>query len=257
MTTTPVPLSEWETRRPDPGSPLAGASLARDPVAQRLAQQLTSANKIEILELASGLELRATSFVGSFLLGRLTVTIRPKIPGTRLLNLLRYAYGLRHLDLFGPVGHATSECSFQDLLIHQLASEAAELLSRGLHRDYRRTSEVLSPPRGRLDFQSYARVAAQATAALPCVHHPRLEDIPINQVLLAGLVLASPMTSDIELRATLRRLAQVLGLSVSERRLDTPTVVEARQAIDRRTVAYTSALTLIDLLLQLVFGRRP
>ena len=72
MTTTPVPLSEWETRRPDPGSPLAGASLAGDPVAQRLAQQLTSANKIEILELASGLELRATSFVGSFLLGRLT-----------------------------------------------------------------------------------------------------------------------------------------------------------------------------------------
>jgi 5-methylcytosine-specific restriction enzyme subunit McrC len=37
---------------------------------------------------------------------------------------------------------------------------------------------------------------------------------------------------------------------VSEQRLDTPTVVEARQAIDRRTVAYTSALTLIDLLLQ-------
>ncbi|MCX6925272.1 MAG: restriction endonuclease, partial [Verrucomicrobia bacterium] len=145
-------LSEWETRRPDTGSPLAGAPLAGDPVAQRLARQLTSDKKIEVLEFASGVELRATSFVGSFLLGDLTVTIRPKIPGAPLLNLLRYAYGLRHLDMFGPVGHATSECSFQDLLIHQLASEAAELRSHGLHRDYRRTSEILSIPHGRLDF---------------------------------------------------------------------------------------------------------
>jgi 5-methylcytosine-specific restriction enzyme subunit McrC len=58
------------------------------------------------------------------------------------------------------------------------------------------------------------------------------------------------MTSDIELRARLRRSAQVLGLSVSEQRIDTSTVLEALQAIDRRTIAYTSALTLIDLLLQ-------
>ena len=107
-----------------------------------------------------------------------------------------------------------------------------------------------STPRGRLDFQAYPRVAARATAALPSVHHPRLEDIPINQVLLAGLALASRMTSDIELRARLRRSAKVIGLHVSEQRLDTSTVLEALQAIDRRTIAYTSALTLIDLLLQ-------
>src|ERR1019366_2527549 len=111
-------------------------------------------------------------------------------------------------------------------------------------------SEVLSTPRGRLDFQSYSRAAARATAALPCVHHPRLEATLINQVLLAGLVLASRLTNDIELRAKLRRSAQVLGLSVSEQRLDISSVLEARQAIDRRTVAYTSALTLIDLLLR-------
>jgi 5-methylcytosine-specific restriction enzyme subunit McrC len=42
----------------------------------------------------------------------------------------------------------------------------------------------------------------------------------------------------------------VLGLSVSEQRIDTSTVLEALQAIDRCTVAYTSALTLVSLLLQ-------
>lgn len=250
MTPAQVTLVEWQTLPADPGTVLAGASIAGDPDAQNLARNLTGANKIEVVELASGLELRATSFVGTFLLGPFSVTIRPKITGAPLLNLLRYAYGLRNLDLFGPVGHATAECSFQDLLIHQLASEAAELLSRGLHRDYRRTAESLSNPRGRLDFQAYARSAAHATAVLPCVHHPRLENTLINQVLLAGLVLASRLTSDIELRARLRRSASVLALSVTEHRLDADTMLAARRAIDRRTVAYTPALTVIGLLLQ-------
>lgn len=250
MTSVSIKLNEWETRCPDPGTALADASLKGDQAAQSLALQLTSAGKIEVLELVSGIELRATSFVGSFLLGHLSVTIRPKIPGAPLLNLLRYAYGLRHLDIFGPVGHAISECSFQDLLIHQLASEVAELLSRGLYRNYRRTPEDLSIPRGRLAFQAYARTAARAGVTLPCVHHPRTEDTLINQVLLAGLGLASRLTDDIELRTGLRRLAQVLGLTVSDLRLDSAIIIEARQSLDRRTVAYTPALTLIELLLE-------
>jgi hypothetical protein len=74
---------------------LAHQSLAAYPAARRLAEELTKTRRMAVLELASGLELRATSFVGRFLLGELTVTVQPKIPDAPLLSLFRYAYGLR------------------------------------------------------------------------------------------------------------------------------------------------------------------
>ena len=100
MTTQIINLTEWETREPSKGSPLAGLVLVNHPAAQHLAETLTRDGRIEILELARGLELRASSFVGRFALGELLITIKPKISGVPLMNLLRYAYRLRHLQLF-------------------------------------------------------------------------------------------------------------------------------------------------------------
>lgn len=194
MTAHVVNLTEWETRQPAKGSPLAGPVLANHPAAQHLAETLTRDGRIEILELARGLELRASSFVGRFTLGDLLITIRPKISGVPLMNLLRYAYRLRHLQLFDEVGYATSQASFEDLLIHQLAAESSELLSRGLHRDYLRMESTLASPRGRMNFGDYMQVAANAGVTLPCVHHPRSEDTRLNQVLHGGLELAACRT---------------------------------------------------------------
>ena len=81
---TAISLREWEIARPDPGSPLAQRSLAAHPAGQRLAEDLTRTGRMEVLELARGLELRATSFVGRFSLGEVTVTVRPKISGAPL-----------------------------------------------------------------------------------------------------------------------------------------------------------------------------
>ena len=71
---------------------------------------------MEIFEVTRGLELHATSFVGRFLLGELTVTVHPKIPGAPLLNLFRYAYGLRDLELYDSIDFVSSRLAFQDLL---------------------------------------------------------------------------------------------------------------------------------------------
>lgn len=202
-----------------------------------------------MLELARGLELRATSFVGRISLGAITVTIQPKIPGEPLLRLFRYAYGLRNLDLYGPVDFASSSGSFQDLLIHQLAAEAGELLDRGVHRDYERVSSGLASPRGRIDFTRYLQTVQRAETTLPRVHHPRTEDTLLNQVLLAGLHLAASLAADGELKGHMRRLAKTLGEAVSQQRLDPTLIAEAWRAMDRRTVAYAPALTLIELLL--------
>lgn len=249
MTTQIVNLTEWETRAPSKGSPLTGPILVNHPAAQRLAETLTRDGRVEILELARGLELRASSYVGRFALGELLITIRPKISGVPLMNLLRYAYRLRHLDLFDEVGYATSQASFEDLLIHQLASESSELLSRGLHRDYLRTESMLVSPRGRIDFGDYMQVAANAGVALPCVHHPRIEDTCLNQVLHGGLELAARMTLDLELGGRVRRLAKSFTGRITPKDLDAAGFAGAWHSLDRRTSAYRPALTLIQMLL--------
>ena len=103
MTTQSVNLTEWETREPSKDSPLAGPILAAIRRHSVWPETLTGDGRIEILELTRGLELRASSYVGRFALGELLITIKPKISGAPLMNLLRYAYRLRHLDLFDEV----------------------------------------------------------------------------------------------------------------------------------------------------------
>jgi 5-methylcytosine-specific restriction enzyme subunit McrC len=249
MTTQNVNLTEWERMAPTKGSPLEGALLAGYPAAQRLAEKLTHDGRIEILELVRGLELRASSYVGRFALGELLITIKPKISGVPLMNLLRYAYRLRHLELFTEAGYATSQTGFEDLLIHQLAAESSELLSHGLHRDYLRTNSMPASPRGRVDFSGFMQVAANAGVALPCVHYPRSEDSCLNQVLHGGLELAARMTLDRELGGRVRRLAKGFTGRITPKNLDDVGFTEAWHSLDRRTSAYRPALTLIKILL--------
>ncbi len=250
MSEVPISLCEWERRQPEPGTALAGLSFADDTAARDLAWQLTTSGQVEVLELRHGISIQAFAHVGSIQLGPLKVTIRPKIVGAPLLQLLRYAYGLRDLDLFPHTSYSTTVQGFQDLILHQLAAEVAELIARGLHREYIRTPELLASPRGRLDLQRYARQACSATAALPCIHHPRLTAAVLNQVLLAGLGLGERLTADLTLRARLRRLAAVLEMEVPAIRLNWTALRQAQRAVDRRTTAYRPALALIEILMQ-------
>jgi 5-methylcytosine-specific restriction enzyme subunit McrC len=203
---------------------------------------------LDIVELRQGLSLRATSYVGRVRLGALQVTIRPKIPLMCLLRLFQYAYGLRHLKLFSLVGYGAEPQTFQDLLIHQLAAEASELLSRGLHRRYVRRDQQLSSPRGRIDMPRIVRDGGLTQMTLPCIAHPRIEDCLVNQVLLAGLRLGARLTTDIVLRATLRRLAGWLQEQVSPITLEQQILKRLHREMDRLTRAYHGAITLIELL---------
>src|SRR5260370_42256337 len=120
-----VSLREWETARPDERSLLVEQSLAEFPAGRRLAEELSKTGRIEVLELARGLELRASSFVGRVSLGEITVTIRPKITGGPPLHLFRYAYGFREPPPY-PAGVVCfsfsrfAECLLTSLLGHKL-----------------------------------------------------------------------------------------------------------------------------------------
>ena len=245
-----INLQEWQVYSPDPGTDLEGVSLGENTSARSLAEELTESGKLVILELIKGLSIQTTSYVGSVNLGPIHIKVHPKITGMPLLNLLRYAYRLRNLTLLPQTIYGTGAQTFQDLLIHQLVAEVTELISRGVQREYLRTKQPLTRPRGRIDFQTYLRKAGTTTSSLPCIHHPRLENSLINQIMLSGLYLGVSQTEDLLLKAQLRRLIQLLELSVTPARLEWEIFERAKSKLDRRTAAYRPVFSIIEILMK-------
>jgi len=226
-----------------------GRSFDDDKRGRVAAGDLTAKGMIEVIELRNGLSVQATSFVGRVNLGGLQITIRPKIDVDVLRTLFRYAYGLRNLTTLTVTPHALETGGFQDLLIVQLAAEVSELLARGLHRTYVPLAEELASPRGRIDLQRLAQQGGLVAAAIPCLHHPRREDTPVNRILLAGLTLAATLTDDLLLRTRIRRLAAILADGVTPVALSMHTLRTAQRRLNRLTTAYAPAFALIALLL--------
>ena len=170
---------------------------------------------LEIIELKHGLSIGAASFVGQVHIGNLAVAVLPKLKSQSLLNLLRYAYGLRNLTCFSETFHKLDLGAFQDLLISQLIAEVQELVSRGLHRTYVRREDDLASPRGRIAIKRVVAQWSRLSATLPCTHHPRTQDCFLNQVTLAGLSLAATLATDTSLKREARRLEALLATLVS------------------------------------------
>jgi 5-methylcytosine-specific restriction enzyme subunit McrC len=247
---TSITLSEWETLGPENSSDLAGRFLDASAGTRHVIERLTESNFLGISELRRGLQIKAYSHVGRIRIGELNITILPKIKGTSLLSLVRYAYGFRRLNLLSDSTHLVDNCGFEDLLISQLNAEVQELISRGLLRAYIGTSERLGSPRGRIDLTRMALDGGTVTATLPCLHHPRTEDTLLNRVLMAGLRLAASLASAVELRRESRRLASLMDEQVSPIRLDGVMMDQAIRKMNRLTTAYASALSIIRLLVE-------
>ena len=248
--TDSISLSEWQTLSPENFPELIGRFLEDSRDCSRVTGALNQSRLLELVELKRGLRIKANSHVGRVRVGDLRITILPKINSGSLLRLLRYAYGFRKLQLIADSKHLVDDCGFEDLLIAQLNAEVRELFSRGLHRSYVRRNERLASPRGRIDVNQIANDCGVLTASLPCQHHPRLEDTPINQVLLAGLKLAGSMASLIDLRRDSRKLASVLEEQVSFLSLDGHVISQTERKMNRLTLAYEPAVSIIRLLLE-------
>lgn len=239
---TTIIMSEWETRVLD------GRVLDPTPGTNRVVELLDQSQMLGISELRRGLQIKTFSHVGRLRIGNLNVTILPKLKGASLLGLIRYAYGFRRLNLVSQSQHFVEHSGFDDLLIAQLNAEVHELWSRGFLRSYISTDERLSSPRGRIDLNRMALDGGTVTATLPCQHHPRIEDTPLNQVILAGLRLAASMASVVELQRDSARLASFMEEQVSSIRLNTVVLNRASDLMNRLTAAYAPALSIIRLL---------
>jgi 5-methylcytosine-specific restriction enzyme subunit McrC len=246
MSETRVHLREWQTLGPE-DTRLRGVHLAGND-ARALARRLTESGIVEIVELYDGIRVRALAHVGRIHVGGLVITIEPKIGSAQLLELLRYTYGLRNLQLFDITGFATTGQLLQDLICAQLFAEVSELVKRGLARRYVGRSELLSSPRGRLDINDLARRSPLRSARITCRYHQRSTDHLLNQVVSAGLRLASHVAQDPPLRRSLARLAKRLGEEIGGVRLGTSVLDHARRRLDRLSTAYAPALRLSELL---------
>ncbi len=245
-----IELFEWESKFPEPGTILEGISLGSDKSVREMADNLSSNGRLEILELSNGLSIKAFSYVGVIRLGNIRITIHPKISGSPLLNLLRYAYSMRNLNLFSALDYGTEAQSFQDLLIHQLIVETFELISRGLTKQYIRLDDDLINIRGKINFQKLAYQGGLSQALMPCTYHPRIEDCLINQVLKAGLKLSLKLTANLMMRVELRRLIAILDETVSDLRVNLAILGQVRRKMNRLTRAYASIFTIIEVLIE-------
>jgi 5-methylcytosine-specific restriction enzyme subunit McrC len=245
----PIKLAEWETHNPITDQQLADVSLVSNVSTKRELEHLNESNILEVLELRDGISIASRSHVGRITLGPLEITVYPKIAGMPLLCLLRYAYGLRNLKLFSPVGYGAEVDMFQDLLISQLTSEAFEIVSRGLHRKYLSVHRELSSPKGRIDFQGIARKGGFIEPELPCYCNPRLENCLPNQVLLGGLRLGERIASSISIKTEVRQVSQLLENSVEQIKLDQSKMRQLGRETNRLIASYLPSFTIIKLLM--------
>lgn len=244
-------LSEWDKHEPDESNAMRKLFLENDPRVRKIAQDLSMKGMLHITELRQGLSIRSTSFVGRIELGNISISIRPKIENAPLLKLIRYAYELRDLQLFLPTEYDVESGSFQDLLIAQLAVEANELISRGLHRKYIRQDGNIISPKGTINIQKIVKGGGIHHSSLPCIYYPRLENCLINNFLAEGLRIGAYITEDIGLRSRLRRLIGLIQDSSSSVELNQYTIKRLHREMDRLTAAYKPAINIIEILLQI------
>jgi 5-methylcytosine-specific restriction enzyme subunit McrC len=245
-----ITLSEWETASPATCPQLEGFYLDGPPVIRKSVEQLCATGKLQLQELRQGLEITTRSFVGRINIGRLSVTILPKVKSGSLLTLLRYAYGLRKLHLSEDTHHDNEQRGIEDLLVAQLNAEAQELLHRGLQRSYLGEERMLASPRGRIQVEKLARRGGLVATALPCRHFPRLENTLLNRILMAGLLLGAGIAGPLELKRESRRLANQMDEQVSRLELDGRVFEKAQAQLNRLTAAYVPALSIIQLLME-------
>lgn len=238
-----VDLSEWSQAGPSSDPRLRGFRFT-DGHSKELAARLARCRMLELTVEEHGLGIRSFAHVGRIELGGIRVTVRPKLAPATLMELVRYAYSLRHLQLLGDARFPPGDGGLQDLLIAQLRAEAREILSRGVARRYVRRTEELASPKGRIELARLARASSPALATLPCSHYPRSSDFLLNQVVRSGLELGRRLAGGPHLRRQLARTIQLYSDLAAPVRLNDGLLRAADESINRQLTVYEPALRL-------------
>lgn len=251
MTARPtIRIREWSTLSPDAtgdGALLRGLRLtAAD---QELLAELEGRSSLRFTELRSGLALSVGPHIGTVSLSGLRIVIMPKIRIDNLMRLVAYAFDLSDLTVTQTrTAYDTADEGLIDLLGVSLLRAVERIARGGLLPDYQSRNEDLATPRGRLDMRHIATHPRRAT--LRCTYDDLTVDHRINQVVAAGLRLASLVMQSPDLRLDLARGADRIFGDLTRIDLDAETLRSVVDGLDRRSSHYRTALTLIALIHQ-------
>lgn len=246
-----IRLHEWSTVGPD--DPVQGRhlrSLRLDDERDRmLVEELRARGQLYVEALRSGWRLRSRSSVGTITLGGTRVVILPKIPIEHLVRLLAAAFDLSALTLTdAECQQAVEVGGLADLLGLALLQSTERIARGGLIQNYEPRVEVLGSPRGRIDMNWAARNPRRRR--LRCAFDELTLDHALNQILAAGLRVASRLVVGRRLSMDLARAADRLLPNVTRRRLSLDEVMSTLVRLDRRSSHYRPVLSLIALLAQ-------
>ena len=191
-------LREWESDHREAGVRLNEADRA-------LAAALSEGEgRLRVTELADGVRLDSSAWVGVVRFSELEVQVVPKLVGENLgvLQMLEYSSGLGALTRLDAARTLASDRdgSLVDLLALLLAEAAIDLAKRGMLQDYVAREESLARVRGRLlPYEQVVRHFGQVRV-LECRFDEFETDIPENQLVAAGLTVAKRVASDLEVR---------------------------------------------------------
>ncbi len=247
-TATSIRLTEWERagpRSPDHGRILRGLRL--DAADEATISQLESGRALGVRALISGIELQATSFVGSVALAGRRIEIVPKIGLPHLMRMVARALGLSDLQILDPhVAHKLGVAGFADLIGKALLLEVHRLARRGLVSNYVLRHEDVPSIRGRVDLRALACRPPRTTVR--CLYEDFTAEHALHEALVAGLRAGAHVVADRQLSFGLAREADRLFPDVRRVPLTSHGLADAQTLLDRRSSHYKAAIRLVELI---------
>lgn len=161
--------------------------------------------------------LRATQHVGIVALpDGPTIEIRPKIPNTDLLGLIRYAQNI-DARTFEQETQLVGGTRFIDALATLFENELDHVLTQGLHRSYSRITQTTDHIRGRIEVQQQLQRQGPTPTAFECTYDELSVDTTVNRAILYATTILQRFVSDPDLNRALRRHQQQLRRRVELR----------------------------------------
>jgi 5-methylcytosine-specific restriction enzyme subunit McrC len=195
--------------------------------------------------------IRATQHVGIVTLpDGPAIEIRPKVPQTDLLGLLQYARGIQARTI-EETTQITAGRTFIDALATLFEAELESVLTRGLHKDYRRVSESESHLRGRLNVQQQLQRQGPKPTEFECTYNELTVDTIVNRAVLYATTLLQQFVRDRGLNKTLQRHQQRLRRRVEL--VPVRPVQLERVELNRLTAYYEDLFRLTKLVIQSIF----
>jgi 5-methylcytosine-specific restriction enzyme subunit McrC len=180
-----------------------------------------------------------------------TLEIRPKAPGANLLEMLQYAHGVRAKTIDEEAAITPGE-RFITAIATLYEAELADVLQRGLLREYRERTGTEQHVRGRLEVQRQLQRQGPQPTQFECRYDELTTDIVLNQAILYATTVLLRLVDDRRIGAALQRHQQTLRRTV-ELRPVRPIELEDVE-LSRLANYYTNLYRLTQLILRSVYA---